>query len=313
MSGGGAGAQEPDSTRGAVAAADTGAQGAAPSFEALELAGSLVVGGSLARQGSGMFQTQLVDVARLDTLGAVRETRRFGRELGAATAYGPAVVLTGWLTETWGVRVQGSLGWSDLHVGYTNGGTDYLEEAASREPAQGRLSVRDAAASVLFRLPVRHPFYTPYALAGLGVRQYDAGGSLPPGADSAFAGGARSVLEAMIGVGAYVPVGKHLLLQLEAVRWTAPTPIPGQVTGAVFSTDSVQVAFADPTAAGLDTGVDTVGGWRISVGLALLVPLGRREEPARARPQDPGVPTSSRRDDVRSVPSTASRTDSTTR
>lgn len=302
-------AQEPDTAGGPVAAAADSAAAAAPApLELLRLGRSLVLSGSLARQASGLFQTQMVDVARLDTLGAVRESRTFGRELGAGTAYGPAVAVTGWLNETWGVRLEASLGRPALRVGYTNGGSDYLEEAASPESPRGRLSVREAGGSILFRLPVRHPFYTPYALVGLGVLQYDAGGPLSPGADSAFAGGARSLLSGTVGLGAYVPVGKRFLLQLEAVRWVAPTPVPGQVTGAVFATDSVQVAFVDPAASGLDTGVDTVAGWRITVGMALLVPLGGRAEPAEEAPQAPGASTSSNREDVRSVPSTTSRT-----
>jgi hypothetical protein len=198
-----------------------------------------------------------------------------------------------------------------LRVGYADGGKDYLEEAGASEAGRGRLSIREADAAILFRLPVRHPFYTPYAVMGVGVRQYDAGGTLSPGADSAFAGGPASALAATVGLGAYVPFGKRFLLQLEAVRWVSPTPISGLVTGTVLTADSMRVVFQDPASATVDSGIDTVGGWRITVGVGLRVPL--RGHAAEESPQEPEGSTSRSRDDDRAVPSTRSRTDSSTR
>lgn len=303
-----AAAQDPDTLRGpgpppadSSLVQDTAAAGRA--FEPLNLAGSVVLGGALMRLTTGAFHSQLVEASKLDDQGATTETATFVRRLAGGASLGPVVSLTGWLSETWGVRLEASASWPAVRPVYGEGGQDFLDAGGGSAEVDGRLSSLEATGAVLFRLPVEHPFYTPYALMGLGVRRYDPGHeTLPAGADSAFAGGARTAVAGVVGIGAYVPVRENVFLQVEALRRVTPTPIGNHVTGMVFEGDSLRVVFLDPADAG-DTTIDTIAGWRFSVGLSFLIPFGRQQE----GPQAPGE-TSSNRDEERSVPRTRSRT-----
>ena len=183
--------------------------------------------------------------------------------------------MTAWLSERWGVRVEGAVGAVDVEVGYPLAGWDYLEEADTVESRSGgTFSFRTGAASLLFGLPVSHPFYTPYALLGAGVTDYGADGTLAPGL-ATLEDGSGLLLTASYGLGAYVPVTKNLLLQLEAVRRTSPSPVDGAGTGTVLEGDSVRVEFVEPASDESDPTLDTVAGWHVSVGLSYRLPFRR--------------------------------------
>ncbi|HKJ92428.1 MAG TPA: hypothetical protein VJ957_04625, partial [Longimicrobiales bacterium] len=202
----------------ARAAQDTTARDTVAPVKPLPLSGTIVLSASLGRLSFGAFQTQGVELSALDSLGNALETQSFERTLGAGGAYSAAMGVTYWATERWGARIEA--GWSRprLAASLSRAGQAYrFQHGGTGEPAAA-FPLLSAAAEALFRLPIRHPVYTPYVLAGAGLRRYGAVSdttALPAGGRTAFTR-PRIVFMTLFGLGALVRLhGDHWLLQVE--------------------------------------------------------------------------------------------------
>lgn len=263
---------------------DTAAADTTPPPEPLHLAGTFQLAGSLGRLSFGTFQRQSVDMSPLDSLGAPVETQSFQRTLGASSATSAFLGLTYWASERWGARIEGAWAKPQVQASLPKAAQAYLYQYGGQaENASGAFSLLSVTATGLFRLPVEHPVYTPYALVGVGFRHYGAvsdTAALPAGARVAFSR-SRTVFVGLFGVGALVRLhGDRWLLQLEFQHRLAPTPIPGRGRGEIQRTDSLLVAFPATAPAG-DPFVDTTPSTRLSVGIAYVFPLHRVTQPAK--------------------------------
>ncbi len=286
-------AATPQAARPDTATQDTAAADTTPPPKPLHLAGTFELSGSLGRLSFGTFQSQSVDMTPLDSLGAPLGTQSFERSLGAGSATSVFFGLTYWASERWGARLEAA--WAKPVVRASLDRTAQAfryEHGGSPESASGSFSVVSLMAAGLFRLPVEHPVYTPYALVGAGVRRYGAvsdTAALPAGGRTAFLRD-RTVFMGLFGVGALVRLhGDRWLLQVEFQHRLAPTPIPGQGRGEIQRSDSLLIAFPATASAG-DPTVDTTPSTRLSIGVAYVFPLRRPAPQAEPRPETPPEP-----------------------
>lgn len=275
-----------------TASADT----APPPPKPLHLAGTLALSGSLGRLSFGTLQAQSVDMSLLDSLGTPVETQSFQRTLGAGSATTAFLGLTYWASERWGTRVEAAWAKPQVRPSLDRAGQQYrYEHGGTAETASGTFSMLSVTAAGLFRLPIEHPVYTPYAIVGAGLRRYGAvsdTAALPAGARAAFAQ-SRTVFTGFFGAGALVRLhGDRWLLQVEFQHRLAPTAIPGQGSGEIQRSDSLLIAFPATAPSG-DPTIDTTPSTRLSIGVVYALPLHRppqtpkQEEPA---PQAPAPP-----------------------
>lgn len=271
---------------------DTAAADTVPPPKPLHLAGTLTLSGSVGRLSFGAFQAQSVDMSTLDTLGApVGAPQSFERTLGAGTTTSAFVGLTYWGSERWGARLEGAWARAQVRPSLSRAGQKYrYEHGGTAETESGAFTMLSVTAVGLYRLPLLHPVYTPYALVGAGVRHYGAVSDtalLPAGARVAFSEG-RTVFLGLFGLGAFVRLhGDRWLLQIEFQHRLAPTPIPGLGRGQIQRSDSLLIAFPGTAAAG-DPSIDTTASTRLSIGVAYALPL-RAAKPAPATKQESGT------------------------
>jgi hypothetical protein len=286
-------AQVRDTAAAPRAGQDTATADTVPPPKPLHLAGMLTVSGSLGRLSFGAFQTQSVDMSTLDSLGTPVEPQSFQRTLGAGSATSAFVGLTYWPSERWGARLEAAWAKPQVRASVSRAGQEYLfQHGGTLEEASGAFSLVSLTAVGLFRLPVQHPVYTPYALLGAGVRHYGAVSDtalLPAGARAAFAEG-RTVFLGLFGVGAFVRLhGDRWLLQIEFQHRLAPTPIPGLGRGEIQRSDSLLIAFPGTAATG-DPTTDTTASTRLSIGVAYALPF-HAAKPVAAAKQEGGTGT----------------------
>lgn len=161
---------------------------------------------------------------------------RFERRVSAGTTGAVGADVAWWLGRVVGVRAHASYMPSRFAVQHDRAGEDWMREQASGEQPRSyaRLSVWAADVSALIRPPLSFGRVAPYAIVGAGVVSYRPQSSrrLPPEAEAAFTGGARTSPAGVVGVGAWVPLEKgDLLLSFAVTDHITRTPVESGEAG----------------------------------------------------------------------------------
>lgn len=209
-------------------------------LSAVSLAGAQISAEHLFRKGSVAISITAGGAAFSPFQRAIEQpdtgALRFERRLAAGTTGAVGADVAWWLGRVVGVRAHASYMPSRFAVQRDRAGEEWLRErsVAEQTPSYGRLSVWAADVSALIRPPLTLGRVAPYGILGAGVVSYRPQSSrrLPPEAEAAFTGGARTSPAAVAGVGALVPLEKgDLLLSFAVTDHITRTPVESGEAG----------------------------------------------------------------------------------
>jgi hypothetical protein len=157
-------------------------------------------------------------------------SQRFERRLSAGTTGVIGAELVWWLGSAWGLRAHASYMPSRFAVKHDREGEEWLREQSvtAQGPTYERLRIWAADVSALVRPPFNFRRVAPYGILGAGIVSYrpQSSRALPPEAEAAFTGGARTSPAAVVGVGAILPLQKgDMLLSFALTDHITRTPV----------------------------------------------------------------------------------------